>query len=193
MAEFDLNLSTQPFPAYRLINIALVCVLIVLAALSVIQARGFTRFSNLAGSIRAEEQESRVEAQVLQKQMSDLESRLDRPESTAKLNEINFLNHLILRKKLSWTKLIRILEEMMPENVHLTNLAPEVGDNGAVTLRMGVRARSIADATQFVERLETSKLFENVKVTVEEKTDPTVSTDVDLSLSADYYPQRDVQ
>jgi Tfp pilus assembly protein PilN len=193
MADFDLNLSTRPFPAYRLTNIALVCVLIVLAVLSVIQTRGFARFSRLSGSIRAEEQESRVEAQALQKQVAELESRLDRPESTAKLNEINFLNRLILRKKLSWTKLIRILEEMMPENVHLTSLAPDVGENGSVTLQMGLRARSIADATQFVERLETSKLFENVKVTVEEKTDPLTSKDVDLTLSADYYPQRDVQ
>jgi len=193
MAEFDLNLSTQPFPAYRLINIALVCVLIALGIVSVVQARGFVRFSDLSDSIRAEEQKSRVEAQALQKQVAELESRLDRPESTAKLNEINFLNRLILRKNLSWTKLFRVLEETVPENVHLTNLTPDIGLSGNVTLRLGVRARSIADASKFVERLETSKLFENVHVAVEEKTDPTVSTDVDLTLSADYYPQRDGQ
>jgi Tfp pilus assembly protein PilN len=193
MAEFDLNLSTKPFPAYRLINIALVCVLIVLVVVSVVQSQGFARFSRLSGSIRSEEQESRVEAQTLQKQVSELESRLDRPESTAKLNEISFLNRLILRKKLSWTKLFRILEATVPENVHLTSLAPEIAGNGNVTLRLGVRARSIADASKFVERLETSKLFENVHVSVEEKTDPTVSTDVDLTLSSDYYPDRDGQ
>ena len=193
MAEFDLNLSTQPFPAFRLTTIALVLVLIALAVVSVVQARGFVRFSKLSASIRAEEQESRVEAQALQKHVAELESRLDRPESTAKLNEINFLNRLILRKNLSWTKLFRILEEMIPENVHLTSLVPDVGVNGSITLRMGLRSRSIADAAQFVERMESSQLFENVDVNVEEKTDPTVSTDVDLTLSSDYYPQRDVQ
>lgn len=193
MAEFDLNLSTQPFPAYRLINIALVFGLIALAVLSVVQVRGFARFSKLSGSIRSEEQESRVDAQALEKHVAELESRLDRPESTAKLNEISFLNHLILRKNFSWTKLVRILEEMVPENVHLTSLAPDVAATGAVTLRLGVRSRSIADASIFVERLERSKLFEKVSVAVEEKTEPTLSTDVDITLSTDYYPQRDVQ
>jgi Tfp pilus assembly protein PilN len=189
MADFDLNLSTQPFPAYRLATIALFCLLGVLAVLSIWQTRGFVRYSNMARSIRAAEQESRVEAEALAKRVAELESRLDRPESTAKLNEISFLNHLILRKDLSWTKLFGVLEEMVPENVHLTSLTPDIAQNGAVTMRLGVRARSIPDVTQFLERLETSPLFEDVIVTVEEKTDPSVLTDVDVTLTSVYHPQ----
>jgi Tfp pilus assembly protein PilN len=193
MAEFDLNLSTQPFPAYRLINIALAAILIVLAVVSMRQALGFIEYSNMARSIRAQEEESRVVAEALGKNVAELETRLDRPESTAKLNEIGFLNHLILRKNLSWTKLFGILEEMVPTNVHLTNLTPDVGENGGVTLRLGVRARSIADVTEFIERLEKSKLFEEVRVFVEEKRDTQASTDVDLTLSTIYFPQRDTR
>jgi Tfp pilus assembly protein PilN len=193
MADFDLNLSTQPFRGYRLINIALAAILIVLAVVSVRQALGFIKYSDMARSIRAQEQESRVEADALGKRVAELESRLDRPESTAKLNEIGFLNHLILRKNLSWTKLFRILEEMVPPNVHLTNLTPDIGVNGSVTLRLGVRARSIADVTGFIERLEQSKLFEEVRVTVEEKKDALASTDVDLTLSTIYFPERDTR
>jgi Tfp pilus assembly protein PilN len=191
MAEFDLNLSTQPFPAYRLTTIALVCFLIVLAVLSVWQARGFVRYSHMANAIRAEERDSRVEAEALLKNVAELESRLDRPESAAKLNEINFLNHLILRKEFSWTKLVGVLEEMVPENVHLTNLTPEIGEEGAVTLHLGVRARSIGDVTRFVERLEKSPLFERVDLKVEEKSEPNVSQAVDLTLSTVYYPRRE--
>ena len=193
MADFDLNLSTQPFPAYRLINIALVCVLVVLAVLSVWQAAGFVRYSDMARSIRAEEQETRVKAEALGKHVAELESRLDRPESTAKLNEIVFLNHLILRKNLSWTRLFAILEEMVPENVHFTNLTPDVGVDGGITLHLGVRARSIADVKEFLERVESSPLFEHVLVTVEQKNDPAIATDVDVTLSAIYYPQRDTR
>jgi Tfp pilus assembly protein PilN len=193
MADFDLNLSTQPFRGYRLINIALAAILIVLAVVSVRQALGFIQYSNMARSIRAQEQESRVVAESLGKSVAELETRLDRPESTAKLNEIGFLNHLILRKNLSWTKLFRILEEMVPPNVHLTNLTPDIGLDGSVALRLGVRARSIADVTEFIERLEQSKLFENVQVFVEEKKDALASTDVDLTLSTIYFPQRDTR
>src|SRR5262245_28454573 len=139
MAELDLNLSTQPFPAYRLFNIALAAILIVLAVVSARQALGFIQYSNMAQAIRVQEQESRVDADAIGKRVAELESLLDRPESTAKLNEIGFLNHLILRKNLSWTKLFRILEEMVPPNVHLTNLTPDIGTDGSVNLRLGVR------------------------------------------------------
>jgi cell division protein FtsB len=194
MADSDLNLSTQPFPAYRLATIALVSVLAVLVVLTIWQASGFVQYSNLARSIRPVERESRVEAEALGKRVAELETPLNRPESTAKLNEIGFLNHLILRKNLSWTKLFAVLEEIVPNNVHFTNLTPNIGADGTVTLSLGVRARSIADVTEFVKRVETSPLFANVIVNIEEKVDETkdlaVDTDVDVTLSTVYYPQR---
>ena len=194
MADSDLNLSTQPFPAYRLATIALVSVLAVLVVLTIWQASGFVEYSNLARSIRPVERESRVEADALGKRVAELETPLNRPESTAKLNEIGFLNHLILRKNLSWTKLFAVLEEIVPNNVHFTNLTPNIGADGTVTLSLGVRARSIADVTEFVKRVETSPLFANVIVNIEEKVDETkdlaVDTDVDVTLSTVYYPQR---
>jgi len=194
MADSDLNLSTQRFPAYRLATIALVSVLAVLVVLTIWQASGFVQYSNLARSIRPVERESRVEADALGKRVAELETPLNRPESTAKLNEIGFLNHLILRKNLSWTKLFAVLEEMVPNNVHFTNLTPNIGADGTVTLSLGVRARSIADVTEFVKRVETSPLFANVIVNIEEKVDETkdlaVGTDVDVTLSTVYYPQR---
>jgi len=194
MADSDLNLSTQPFPAYRLATVALVSVLVVLVVLTVWQASGFVTYSNLARSIRPFEQENRVEADALGKHVAELESPLSRPESTAKLNEIGFLNQLILRKNLSWTKLFAVLEDIVPDNVHFTSLKPDIGPNGTVTLSLGVRARSIADVTEFVKRVEKSPLFENVLVKIEEKVDETkdlaVGTDVDVTLSTVYYPQR---
>jgi Tfp pilus assembly protein PilN len=193
MADFNLNLSTQPFPAYRVANAGLLCVLVILGIVSALQAVGFVEYSDLARSTRSSEQESRVVAESLGKRVGELESRLDRPESAAKLNEIGFLNHLILRKDLSWTKLFRVLEDMVPQNVHLTNLTPDIGANGDVTLRLGVRARSIADMTQFIERVEHSPLFENVMVAVEEKKDPVTAIEVDVTLSAIYHPQRDTR
>jgi len=196
MADFDLNLSTQPFPAYRLITTALVCILVVLAVVSVWQASGFIRYSKMARSIRGVEQESRVEAEALGKRVAELESRLDRPESTAKINEIGFLNHLILRKSFSWTKLFADLEQIVPENVHFLNLAPTIDADGGVTLSLGVRARSMGDMTKFVRRLEDSPLFEKVVVTVEEKVEETknaAASDLEVTLSTVYYPQREPQ
>jgi hypothetical protein len=191
--DFDLNLSTRPFPAYRGTNIALATILIVLIALSGWQATGFSRYSRRARSIRGAEQDARVEDASLKQREAELGSRLDRPESTAKLNEIGFLNHLILRRNFSWTQLFSILEDMVPDNVHLMNLTPHVGADGKLMLSLGVKARSIADVTVFIKRLEQSPVFENVIVSAEEKKDPTTSSDVDITLTAVYYPEKEVR
>jgi hypothetical protein len=199
--DFDLNLSTRPFPAYRAINIAFASILIVFIGLSVWQVHGFMRFSRLARSIRPEEQEVRVEAESLGQRVAELGSKLDKPESTAKLNEIGFLNHLILRKDFSWSRLFATLEEMVPDSVHLTNLTPEIEANGAVTLHLAVTARSIADVTVFIKRVEMSPVFEKVIVVAEQKgeqkneqkNEPVASNDVNITLTAIYFPQRETR
>src|SRR5262245_26413631 len=91
----DLNLSTRPFPAYRLVNLALILVFVVLLVVSVWQAYGFIEFSAMARAIRDGERNLRAEAQSLEKHVASLETTLDRPEASAKLNEIGFLNGLI--------------------------------------------------------------------------------------------------
>jgi hypothetical protein len=191
--DFDLNLSTRPFPAYRALNVAFAGILVVLIVLSVWQVAGFMKYSRLARSVHPQEQEVRVEAESLGQRVAELGSRLDRPESAAKLNEIGFLNHIILRKDFSWTRLFATLEEMVPENVHLTNLTPDIAANGSVTLHLGVQARSIADVTVFIKRVEMSPLFENVIVMAEQKGEQPVSKDVFVTLTAIYYPQKDVR
>ena len=193
MSYFDLNLSTRPFPAYRLVNLGLAFVLIVLVAVSASQAYGFVRFSSMTRAIRDSEQQARVEADALGRHLAELESRLDRPEAAAKLSEIGFLNRLIARKELSWTRLFANLEEMVPESVHLVSLTPDVGANDPVVLHINLRGRSIADVSRFVEALERSAVFEKVVVSVEQKSDLGGSTDVELTLTANYYPKRETR
>jgi type IV pilus assembly protein PilN len=193
VAEFDLNLSTRPFRAYRLVNIALAIILAVLLVLSVWQATGFARYSRLARAIRAGEIEARVEAETLGRRAADLESPLDRPEATAKLNEIGFLNHLIARKSLSWTRLLADLEDIVPNNVHLISLTPSIGTAGGVTLQIELQGKSIGDDSEFIHRLEKSPVFQNITVSTEQKRKTTASSDVEIRLTAVYLPERDTQ
>jgi type IV pilus assembly PilN-like protein len=200
VAEFDLNLSTRPFPAYRVFNLAMLAVLIVLVLLSVWQIYGFIQFSSRARSIRDDERSARVEAESLGKHLAALEAGLDRPEAAAKLNEIGFLNSLIARKDLSWTQMFATLEGLVPETVHLVSLKPGFGPEGAVILTIQVEGRSVPDVVHFVKALEQSPVFDDVKVSVEQKrnTTPTgqaaqpgQATDVQLNLTANYFPQKE--
>ena len=189
MTRSDFNLSSRPFPAYRLINLALGAVGAVLLVLTVWQAYGFVRFSSMARDIRDDEQEARVEAESSGKRVSDLKSRLDRPEAAAKLSEIGFLNGLIGRKDLSWTRLFSNLEDMVPDSVHLVSLRPDVQSGGPIVLYLEVTSRSIADVSRFIEALERSPEFDNVVVSLEQIADPAATKDVNVTLSANYFPQ----
>ncbi len=193
MTDFDLNLSTRPFPAYRLLNVALASLLIVLVLISAWQAYGFIQYSSMARAIRADERNARGEAEALGKRVAELESRLDRPEATAKLNEIGFLNQLITRKEMSWARLFANLEDMVPDSVRLVSLKPNLDSSGTIVLNMQVQGKSIANVSEFVNRLERSPVFEKVAVSVEEKRDSVASTDVDITLTAKYFPQRDAK
>ena len=46
---------------------------------------------------------------------------------------------------------------------------------------------------KFIELLERSQVFEKVVVSIEQKTDPGGSKDVELTLTTDYYPQRETR
>jgi Tfp pilus assembly protein PilN len=191
VAELDLNLSTRPFPAYRLINVALAMILAALLILSGWQAVGFLRFSRLARALQSSEIDARVEAESLGKRVADVESRLDRPEATAKLNEIGFLNHLITRKNLHWTRLFADLEDMVPNNVHLVSLRPDVGATGAIVLQIDLKGRSIGDVSEFIHRLEKSPLFQSITVSTEQRLQNTELSDIDIRLTAVYLPERE--
>src|SRR4051794_29630239 len=126
MANFDLNLSTRPFPAYRMANLLLAGFLAILVVISAWQAYGFVQYSSLAGPIRSDERSASAEAEALGKRVAELGSRLDRPEAAAKLSEIGFLNQLIARKDISWARLFANLEDMVPQSVRLVSLRPSV-------------------------------------------------------------------
>ena len=190
MGQFDLNLSTRPFPAYRATNLLLVTVLVVLVALSLWQVVGFFRFTSLAGVIRNEERQGRVDSEFLARRLSELQAKLDRPEATAKLNEINFLNGLIARKSFSWTRIFASLENLVPETVHLLSLKPSVTPGGAVFLQIDLRGRSISEVSRFIEALEESPAYDDVIVSWEEKRDPNDTADVEVALTVNYFPEK---
>jgi hypothetical protein len=197
MHEFDLNLSTRPFPAYRPKNLILLLTLVALAAISGWQAYGFTRYTAMTAQLRQQVDEAQVESEALRRQLTGLEATLNRPEAAAKLTEIDFLNGLIARRSFSWTKIFANLEDMMPDGVHLLSLTPAVQPDGSAKLRVDVRGRTLADIVELVKAIEQSPVFENLVVPIEEKKEAAAATptgtEVEIALNVDYHPERDNQ
>jgi len=186
MGEFDLNLSTRPFPAYRLINLILLVAFIAVAAVSAWQVYGFMHYSGLSAGIRQQEQDARIEAEELTRRRSQLETQMSTPAAAARLSEIGYLNKLISRKAFSWTQVFATLEKLTPPNVRLASIRPEFADNGPIVMRMNVRGQNIAAVSEFIDALEKSDAFEGVVVSVEQKQE----ADVDITISVNYFPEK---
>ncbi len=87
------------------------------------------------------------------------EATLRRPENAAVLERSVFLNQLLYTKGISWTRLFDDLEKVLPHNVRLVSIRPQVTGQNQVLLDMVVGAESEAPVIQFLVRLENSPQF----------------------------------
>ncbi len=193
MGQFDLNLSTRPFRAFQLKNFLLIVALVVLTALSIVQGVGFVRYTRFSRLIRGDEQNARVESEALGRRLAEMDSTLSRPEATAKLTEIEFLNGIITRKSFSWTRIFANLEQIMPDGVHLMSIIPEFSETGVVVLHINVSGRGMPDIKQLMDALQASPAFDVVSVSVQQKDPSNTSGDLQVSLTVPYHPEKEGQ
>jgi hypothetical protein len=189
MGQFNLNLSTRPFPAYRVTSLALLLFFVVVSGVTVWQVYSFRHYSSLAKNIRDQEKAARETKASLTNTLSDLGTRLDRPVTKDKLAEIDFLNNLIVRKHFSWTTLFANLEGVIPDNVHLSTVTPEILKD-KVSLKLEIVCRSISDESEFIRRLQASPVFQDVVVSREERKGTGGSSDVGVDMTVTYFPEK---
>jgi len=70
-----------------------------------------------------------------------------------------FLNTLLYRKGISWTRLLSDLEKVMPPNVRVLNIRPYVSGKNQITLDLTVGAESPDAVNPLYTALESSPLF----------------------------------
>ena len=104
----------------------------------------------------------RLNAQIrtIDAEQAKLNATLRKPENAVVLERSIFLNQLIERKAISWTKIFADLEKVMPYNVRLVSVRlPEVNSQNEVLLDMFVGAKEVAPVLEFLKRLEGSPQF----------------------------------
>jgi type IV pilus assembly protein PilN len=90
---------------------------------------------------------------------ADVEDTLRRPENALVLDEVLFINSLLYRKGISWTKIFSDLEIVVPHNVRLISVRPQVNAQNQVLLDMVVGAQSQGPVIEMLKRMEGSPLF----------------------------------
>jgi len=78
---------------------------------------------------------------------------------------------LIQRKSFSWTRVFEDLEQVMPTNLHVVSLRPELNEQNQMQLDMKVAGDTRGAAVELVHRMEGSRHFQGTQLVQEQSAD----------------------
>jgi len=160
--RLNINLATQPYEDARRFTAIWTGILgaLLLSAilLGLLVARRWHDYRQVSRAIN-------VEKSVLQdlhaKQAQD-RAILNKPENRDVREKSEFLNQLILRKEVSWTRIFINLEKMMPPHLRVLSVQPSLQqDQIIINLNLGGDSRD--RAAELVRRMEKSRAFRNAQ------------------------------
>src|SRR5579885_1454422 len=151
--KIPINLASQPFRRDRpyLVASVAVCILCTatLAVLLLLAAADRAQFADLRHEVDRLNSELRKTAA----EQARLDAVLRRPENAEVLERSVFLNALLQRKGISWTRIFADLEKVLPYNVRVIQIHPAVDARNRVSLDMQVGAESPMAVIEFLKAL----------------------------------------
>ncbi len=165
--RLDINLATQPYEDAREFWARWGLGVGLLAALTLVLLVFAVRGWSNAGRDRHNIAQLQQQIDELNKERDEDQGVLDMPVNRSTRDQSQFLNGLIQRKAFSWTLVFEDLEPVMPPNLHVVSLRPELNDQNQVQLDMKVAADTRAAAVELVHRLEGSKHFQGAELVSE--------------------------
>src|ERR1700688_2701176 len=136
----------------------------------------------------------RQEIRSLQQQIAERDGErakaqafLDQSANRSTRDQSQFLNGLIQRKAFSWTRVFEDLERVMPSQLHVVSLRPELNEQNQMQLDMKVACDTRGAAVELVHRMECSRHFQGAQLVSEGQNGETGSGVV-ASVVAIYIP-----
>jgi type IV pilus assembly protein PilN len=153
------NLASEPFRRDRPALVASAAAGLVLAALLALLISLAVTERGRAAEISGAIERLRAQLRSLNGEQARLEGALRRTENAEVLDRSRFLNGLLHRKGISWTKIFDDLEKVMPHNVRLFAVRPQVNPQNEIYLDMVVGAESGPPVVEMLKNLEASPQF----------------------------------
>ena len=159
------NLASEPFRRDRPVIVGSAALAILLTLLLIYQVFAIVSGRHQAADIRVAITQENARLAAIGAQQAKLNATLRKPQNAEVLERSLFLNTLIERKAISWTKIFADLEKVMPYNVRLVSVRlPEVDMNNQVLLDMVVGAKDVPPILDLLKRLEGAPQFGNTSV-----------------------------
>lgn len=118
------------------------------------------------GMLEANRQLARLnrEAAQLARQQSTLDGQLRQAGNTDVLERSQFINSLLYRKGISWTRLFEDLEKVVPSTVRVVSIRPQVTQQDRIYLDMVVASESQKPVIDLLAKFESSDTFGSTSV-----------------------------
>jgi type IV pilus assembly protein PilN len=160
-----INLASEPFRRDRPLLVGSIALAIALTLLLIFQVVHIVSERQQAADIRIAIDQQNARLRAIAAQQAKLNATLRLPANSEVLERSLFLNTLIERKAISWTKIFADLEKVMPYNVRVVSVRlPEVDANNQILLDMVVGAKDVPPVLELFRRLENSPQFGNTSV-----------------------------
>jgi type IV pilus assembly protein PilN len=154
-----LNLASHPFGRNRLFWVSCGLAAALLAAAAVWMLAVYFQTHEPPPELVQGETQLRAELVRLAQEESQARRTLEDPANAVVLERSQFLNELLYRKGISWTRTFADLEKVLPPRVLMVQIRPEITLDNKIRLDMQVGAESWQDFIEFVKELESSDLF----------------------------------
>lgn len=157
--RLQINLASEPFRRDRPLIVGSAVVGVLLLALLVMLVSLSIGERDRAAESRDTIRRMQNQLQVISREQAQLESIFRKPENSEVLERSVFLNQLLARKGVSWTKILLDLEQITPANVRLIQVRPQINGQNELLLDMVVASQSTEPVLSFLMQLEGSPVF----------------------------------
>lgn len=158
--QVPINLASEPFRRDRPMLVAASISLLALVALLIFQIMTVISERRQAAVVRTAIDRLNAQIHTVSAEQNKLNGTLRQPENAEVLERSLFLNTLIERKAISWSKIFADLEKVLPYNVRLVSVRlPEVDSENEVLLDMLVGAKEVGPVLELLRKLEASPQF----------------------------------
>jgi hypothetical protein len=154
-----INLASEPFRRDRPAIVAGYAAGAVLAGLFLYLAVMAWIQHSEASATREALDNARRQLSVVTAEQVKYDSELRMPANAQSIEHSLFYNELLLRKGISWTGIFNDLEKVLPHNVRLVSVRPQVNTENQILLDMVVGAQAAEPVVDMVMRLEGSSRF----------------------------------
>ena len=165
------NLSTRPFYNVSAVRAWLLVAAVIVGAATLFNVVQVLRYSNSNTELQTRAANDEQSARDLRAKALALRNSVDTTQVEAVAADARQANDLIDRRAFSWTELFNRFERTLPDDVRITAVRPVVDKSRRIVLTVNVLARGVDDVNQFMENLDKTGAFQDLRSRQEQTTE----------------------